>query len=105
MQKMGQNIAQQFETSQRLQENLIQEKIKAEAANRAKSNFLATMSHELRTPLNGILGTTQILSESNLDKDQLELSKKISLSGQNLLNLINGILDYSKLEFEKTTVG
>lgn len=104
MQKMGQNISKQFEMSQELQKNLMQEKTKAESASRAKSNFLATMSHELRTPLNGILGSAQILRESKLDEKQLELTGTISLSGQNLLNLINGILDYSKLESEEITL-
>ncbi|ALG67861.1 ATP-binding protein [Beggiatoa leptomitoformis] len=71
----------------------------AEAANRAKSTFLATMSHELRTPLNGILGYTQILEDDeNLTLEQQEGIKTIQRSGEYLLTLINDILDLTKIE-------
>jgi PAS domain S-box-containing protein len=71
----------------------------AEFANRAKSEFLANMSHELRTPLNAIMGYAQILkSADNLGERQVEGLDTIKNSGQHLLNLINEILDLSKIE-------
>ena len=74
----------------------------ADAANRAKSAFLANMSHELRTPLNGILGYTQIFQqESNLEGKQLRGIQTIHQCGIHLLDLINDILDLSKIEAEK----
>ena len=74
----------------------------AEAANRAKSMFLATMSHEFRTPLNVILGFTQLLKQrANLDADQQQDVRTISRSGEHLLTLINQVLDLSKIEAGK----
>ncbi|WP_300174882.1 TMAO reductase system sensor histidine kinase/response regulator TorS [uncultured Aliivibrio sp.] len=70
----------------------------AEQANRAKSAFLATMSHEIRTPLNGVLGTGELLRGSNLTAQQQQYVDIINRSGENLLDLLNDILDYSKIE-------
>jgi signal transduction histidine kinase len=70
----------------------------SEAANRAKSDFLAMMSHEIRTPLNGIIGFTDILRQSNLSWEQHEHVEFIRSSGETLLTLINDILDFSKIE-------
>ena len=75
----------------------------AEVANRAKSEFLANMSHEHRTPLNGILGYAQILrNDDSLSHKQKKAVRIIEKSGQHLLNLINEVLDYSKIEAAKT---
>jgi two-component system, sensor histidine kinase and response regulator len=81
-----------------MQKALEQEKIRAESANIAKSEFLATMSHELRTPLNAILGMSQILKNKVVDKALSECADIIYKSGTSLLSLINDILDFAKLD-------
>ena len=68
------------------------------AASRAKSEFLATMSHEIRTPLNAVLGMAELLGASSLDSDQQELVARVTTAGRTLLDLINDVLDLSRVE-------
>ncbi|MGB0937595.1 MAG: ATP-binding protein [Colwellia sp.] len=74
---------------------------KAEAANIAKSQFLASMSHELRTPMNGVLGMTELIKESELNSEQQEMVNTLFASGKHMLSVLNDILDFSKIEAGK----
>ncbi len=94
----AQQVNRMMEEQNRQTEEILQTKESAISANRAKSVFLASMSHEIRTPLNGIIGMTEILSQSELSDHQKEVLTDIDTSSHTLLTLLNDILDLSKIE-------
>ena len=82
-------------------ESLVRAKEAAEAANLTKSQFLATMSHEIRTPMNGVLGALELMRQTALDLRQRRLVKTAAASGESLMEILNDVLDHSKIEAGK----
>ena len=88
----------------KFKEELVEAKFLAEQSNKTKGQFLANMSHELRTPLNGIIGLSRLAAENEKNEEQKKLITKVLESGNLLLNIINDLLDYSKIEAGKLTI-
>ncbi len=97
-QELNISLLAEIARREHIQQDLIRAREEAEAANAAKSQFLATMSHEIRTPLNGVIGIANLLASTPLDSRQTRLVANLSRSGQALLAIISDILDFSKIE-------
>jgi signal transduction histidine kinase len=99
--RMAEQLKHELARHQNIEEELKAAKQVAEAASMAKGEFLATMSHEIRTPLNGIIPLLEILRDSKLQPDQRDYLNTAYSSSKQLLNIIDDILDYSKIEANK----
>jgi len=95
---LARNLALMQEKMTETVASLTEQKRAADAANQSKSLFLANTSHEIRTPLNGVVGVAQLLSQTELDREQRELAAMVQNSARNLLHIVNEILDFSKIE-------
>jgi len=96
--------AEAYDLLEHIIEQTRQDKESAQEASEAKSMFLANMSHEIRTPLNGIVGFTELLKDTGLEEEQTEFVEIIEKSSENLLEIINNILDLSKIESNKLEI-
>jgi len=100
----AEGTSQAYELLEKIIEQTRQDKESAQEASEAKSMFLANMSHEIRTPLNGIVGFTELLKDTGLEEEQNEFVEIIEKSSENLLEIINNILDLSKIESNKLEI-
>ncbi|MDD2790797.1 MAG: ATP-binding protein [Sulfurimonas sp.] len=100
----SEGTAEAYALLERIIKQTREDKVSAQEASEAKSMFLANMSHEIRTPLNGIVGFTELLKDTGLQEEQSEFVEIIEKSSENLLEIINNILDLSKIESNKLEI-
>ncbi len=97
-------VVQDVTESHRNEQQLINDKLRAERASLAKSRFLANMSHEIRTPMTGLLGMVSLMEQTTLSEEQANFLRVIQSSSDHLLSIVNDILDISKIEAGKLTL-
>ncbi|UCB55320.1 MAG: response regulator [Thiotrichales bacterium] len=104
LENMNRELTDEIEYVKRMEKELKQAKDKAEEMSQAKGEFLANMSHEIRTPMNGVIGTLQLLSDTDLGSVQKEYVDTAHKSAHSLLTILNDILDLSKIEAGKLNI-